>query len=52
MEQIAFATAAHWILLVGCEEGCTLVLVMSREGFLGRARFHMQGAVKRLNAEL
>ena len=52
VEQIVFATAAHWILLVGCDEGCTLVVVMSREGILGRARFHMQQAVVRLNAEL
>ncbi|MBS1784011.1 MAG: hypothetical protein JST24_01130 [Acidobacteria bacterium] len=52
VEQIAFATPAHWILLMGCHEGCTLVLVMAREGLLGRARFHMQSAVKRLNDEL
>ena len=52
VEQIVFATAEHWILLVGCEEGCTLVLVMSRNGLLGRARFHMQRAVPLLNAEL
>ena len=52
VEQIAFATAAHWILLMGSDEGCTLVLVMAREGLLGRARFHMQRAVERLNAEL
>ncbi len=52
VEQIAFATPAHWILLMGCNEGCTLVLVMAREGLLGRARFHMQSAVKRLNDEL
>ena len=52
VEQIAFATAAHWIVLVGCNEGCTLVLVMSRDGLLGRARFHMQRTVARLNSEL
>ena len=52
VEQIAFATPDHWILLMGCQEGCTLVLVMAREGLLGRARFHMQRAVARIHDEL
>ncbi len=52
VEQIAFATAQHWILMMGAAEGTTLVLVMEREGVLGRARYHMERAILRLNDEL
>jgi len=52
VEQVAFSTAQHWILMMGGDEHCSLVLVMRREGFLGRARFQMQNALTLLNAEL
>jgi predicted regulator of Ras-like GTPase activity (Roadblock/LC7/MglB family) len=52
VKQVAFATDQHWILMMGAQEGCVLVLVMQREGLLGRARFHMEQAVKALNDEL
>ena len=52
VEQVAFCTDQHWILMMGGLEHCSLVLVMRREGFLGRARFQMQNALERLNAEL
>ena len=52
VEQIAFATAQHWILMMGAAESCTLVLVMAREGLLGRARFQMGRSIERLNKEL
>ncbi|MDE3246354.1 MAG: roadblock/LC7 domain-containing protein [Acidobacteriota bacterium] len=52
IEQIAFATQEHWILMMGASEGCTLVLIIHREGILGRARFEMLRAVKALNQEL
>jgi predicted regulator of Ras-like GTPase activity (Roadblock/LC7/MglB family) len=52
VKQVAFATDSHWILMMGANEGCTLVLVMQREGILGRARFHMENAILKLNAEL
>jgi predicted regulator of Ras-like GTPase activity (Roadblock/LC7/MglB family) len=52
VRQVAFATDQHWILMVGASEQCTLVLVMQREGLLGRARFHMEQAVTALNREL
>jgi hypothetical protein len=38
--------------MVGAKEQCTLVLVMQREGLLGRARFHMEQAIEALNHEL
>ena len=52
VKQVAFATDQHWILMMGAAEQCTLVLVMQREGLLGRARFHMDQAVELLNHEL
>lgn len=52
VEQVAFATNQHWILMTGAAEGCSLVLVMRRDGLLGRARFHMAKAVEDLNKEL
>ncbi len=52
IEQIAFATAEHWILMMGATEGCTLVLILHREGILGRARFEMIRAIQSLNKEL
>ncbi len=52
VKQVAFATDQHWILMVGAREQCTLVLVMQREGILGRARFHMEQAIEALNAQL
>jgi hypothetical protein len=38
--------------MIGAIEQCTLVLVMQREGLLGRARFHMDQAIIALNNEL
>jgi predicted regulator of Ras-like GTPase activity (Roadblock/LC7/MglB family) len=52
VKQVAFATDQHWILMLGANEQCVLVLVMQREGLLGRARFHMEQAVVALNQEL
>ena len=52
IEQIAFATQEHWILMMGASEGCTLVLIIHREGILGRARFEMIRAVKAMNQQL
>jgi predicted regulator of Ras-like GTPase activity (Roadblock/LC7/MglB family) len=52
IDQILFATADHWILLQGADEGCTLVLVMQRDGILGRARFEMTRTIELLNQEL
>jgi predicted regulator of Ras-like GTPase activity (Roadblock/LC7/MglB family) len=52
IKQVAFATDQHWILMVGAKEHCVLVLVMAREGLLGRARFYMEQAVEALNREL
>ena len=52
VEQVAFCTDQHWILMMGAKEQCTLVLVMQREGLLGRARFHMEQAIEALNNEL
>jgi predicted regulator of Ras-like GTPase activity (Roadblock/LC7/MglB family) len=52
IEQIAFATQEHWILMMGAAEGCTLVLIIHREGIVGRARFEMIRAVKALNQQL
>ena len=52
IEQAAFCTNQHWILMMGTDESCTLVLVMQREGLLGRARFQMERAIELLNAEL
>ena len=52
IQQLAFATDQHWILMMGASEQCTLVLVIQREGLLGRARFYMEQAVKALNKEL
>ena len=52
VRQVAFATEQHWILMMGATESCTLVLVMRRDGILGRARFEMERAVERLDAEL
>lgn len=52
IEQIAFATQEHWILMMGASEGCTLVLIIHREGILGRARFEMIRAVQALNQQL
>ena len=52
VDQVAFCTDQHWILMMGAREHCSLVLVMRREGVLGRARFQMQQALTLLNAEL
>lgn len=52
VDQVAFCTDQHWILMMGAQEQCSLVLVMRREGLLGRARFQMQRAIEQLNAEL
>lgn len=52
VEQVAFCTSQHWVLMTGAAEHCSLVLVMRREGLLGRARFEMQKAVDALNREL
>ncbi len=52
VKQVAFATDRHWILMMGAQEQCTLVLVMAREGLLGRARYHMEQAIQALNQEL
>lgn len=52
VEQVAFCTSQHWILMMGAADRCTLVLIMRRDGILGRARFEMQRAIGRLNAEL
>jgi hypothetical protein len=38
--------------MMAAKEQCTLVLVMQREGFLGRARFHMERTIEALNHEL
>jgi len=52
IRQVAFATEQHWILMVGAKEQCVLVLVLQRDGLLGRARFYMEQAVEALNQEL
>lgn len=52
IDQIIFSTPEHWILLTGANEGCTLVLVMQRDGILGRARFEMSKTIELLNQEL
>ena len=52
VEQVTFCTAQHWILMMGALERCSLVLVMRRDGILGRARFEMEKAIARLNSEL
>ncbi|HNX30367.1 MAG TPA: hypothetical protein PKM35_02080 [Holophaga sp.] len=52
VEQVAFCTNQHWILMMGAEEQCSLVLVMYRDGILGRARFEMGRAIAELNKEL
>jgi predicted regulator of Ras-like GTPase activity (Roadblock/LC7/MglB family) len=52
VEQVAFCTNAHWILMMGAEEQCSLVLVMRRDGLLGKARFHMGRTIEELNKEL
>src|SRR5512142_2316807 len=52
LDQVAFCTNQHWILMMGGAEQCSLVLVMYREGILGRARFEMNRAIEALNKEL
>ena len=52
LEHVIFATGQHWVLMMGCAEECVLVLVMRRDGLLGRARFEAMRAAKLLNAEL
>ncbi len=52
VKQVAFATDSHWILMMGAKEGCVLVMVMQREGLLGRARFYMEQAIEALNRQL
>ena len=52
VEQVAFCTANHWILMMGAQERCSLVLVMRRDGIMGRARYEMEKAIVRLNSEL
>jgi predicted regulator of Ras-like GTPase activity (Roadblock/LC7/MglB family) len=52
VEQVSFCTNQHWVLILAAQDRCSLVLVMLREGILGRARFEMQKALELLNAEL
>lgn len=52
IQQVAFCTDQHWILMMGAQEQCSLVLVMRRDGILGRARYEMAKAIEALNAEL
>lgn len=52
VRQVAFCTDRHWILIMSAQEQCSLMLVMQREGLLGRARFEMQKTLDRLNLEL
>jgi predicted regulator of Ras-like GTPase activity (Roadblock/LC7/MglB family) len=52
VEQLSFCTRTHWVLMMSAAERCALVLVMRREGILGRARFEMGRAVELLGAEL
>ena len=52
VEQMSFCTNQHWVLMMAAQERCSLVLVMHREGILGRARFEMQKAMELLNAQL
>jgi predicted regulator of Ras-like GTPase activity (Roadblock/LC7/MglB family) len=52
VEQVTFCTSQHWILMMGAMERCALVLVMRRDGILGRARFEMERALERLNSAL
>ncbi|MCE1228179.1 MAG: hypothetical protein LWX11_01625 [Firmicutes bacterium] len=52
VEQVAFCTNQHWILMMGAQEQCSLVVVMHRHGILGRARFEMGKAIEALNKEL
>jgi predicted regulator of Ras-like GTPase activity (Roadblock/LC7/MglB family) len=52
VEQVAFCTPQHWILMMGGLEHTSLVLVMRRDGLMGRARFQMEQTLGRLNAEL
>jgi len=52
VKQVVFATDQHWILMMGAKEQCVLVMVMLREGLVGRARFYMEQAVEALNHEL
>jgi predicted regulator of Ras-like GTPase activity (Roadblock/LC7/MglB family) len=52
VQQLAFCTEEHWILMMGAKDHCSLVLVMRRDGILGRARFEMQRAIAKLNQEL
>ncbi len=52
LEQVAFCTSQHWILMMGAQEHCVLVLVMRRDGILGRARFEMDRAIAMLNSEI
>lgn len=52
VEQVAFCTNQHWILMMGAAEQCSLVVVMHREGLLGRARYEMMKAIESLNQEL
>jgi predicted regulator of Ras-like GTPase activity (Roadblock/LC7/MglB family) len=52
VEQVAYCTSQHWILIMAAQEQCSLMLVMRRDGLLGRARFEMGRALERLNSEL
>ena len=52
VEQVTFCTNQHWILMMGAMEHCSLVLVMHRDGILGRARFEMDRAIAMLNSEI
>ena len=52
VEQVAFCTNQHWILMMNAAEQCSLVLVMYREGILGRARFEMERTITALNKQL
>ena len=52
VEQVAFCTDQHWILMMSGQEHCSLVLVMRLDGILGRARYQMQCSLEELNSEL
>lgn len=52
VEQVAFCTPRHWILMADAQEDCSLVLVMHRKGIIGRARFEMARALDQLNKEI
>jgi predicted regulator of Ras-like GTPase activity (Roadblock/LC7/MglB family) len=52
VRQLAFCTDEHWILMMGAQDHCSLVLVTRRDGILGRTRYEMERAVAALDREL